>query len=110
MIVAVFWLSASAAWANGVLGLKAASDETWLSSSKFSPCQKNDDGNYKLSDITSCSQEDNQRGSFGGANASVVSFIGHDLLVYCWMYFILYKVITYYHALMNLFFCSCLDF
>ena len=73
--MAVFWLSASAAWANGVLGLKSAADETWLTSSTHSPCQKKDDGSYFLSDIKECSQGEDQKGSFGGANASVVSLI-----------------------------------
>jgi len=70
VIVAVFWLSASAAWANGVLGLKSASDETWLSSSALSPCQKN--GNTYVLQIQECSQKADQKGSFGGANASVL--------------------------------------
>jgi hypothetical protein len=71
VIVAVFWLSASAAWANGVLGLKSASDETWLTESGFSPCQKNDKG-YIFTGIKECSQKADQKGSFGGANASVL--------------------------------------
>lgn len=72
VIVAVFWLSASAAWANGVLGLKGAANETWLFSSSLSPCQKNVDGSYILTDIKDCSQGENQMGSFGGANAAVL--------------------------------------
>jgi hypothetical protein len=72
VIVAVFWLSASAAWANGVLGLKSAADETWLTSSTHSPCQKKEDGSYFLSDIKECSQGEDEKGSFGGANASVL--------------------------------------
>ena len=81
MIVAVFWLSASAAWANGVLGLKGAADETWLTSSPKSPCQKDSNGAYML-DIKECSQGDDQKGSFGGANASVVSLFTYVLLIY----------------------------
>jgi hypothetical protein len=69
VIVAVFWLSASAAWANGVLGLKSAAAETWLTESNFSPCKKSDD--YVLQ-IQECSQRAHQKGSFGGANASVL--------------------------------------
>lgn len=69
VIVAVFWLSASAAWANGVVGLKSATDNTWLYTSSLSPCQKIGD-EYVTKTIDSCVQTN--RGSFGGANASVM--------------------------------------
>ena len=97
MIVAVFWLSASAAWANGVLGLKGAADETWLTSSSKSPCQKDSTG-YIMTDITECSQEDDQKGSFGGANASVVSLITYVLLIYAQVF-----LHRYYYTLPNVY-------
>ena len=72
----MFWLSASAAWANGVIGLKSATDDsTWIHGSQFSPCQKNPNGGYINSKIQECDREEDQTGSFGGANASVVSAI-----------------------------------
>jgi len=71
VIVAVFWLSASAAWANGVVSLKSATDDTWLFTSALSPCQKNETtGSFLQQTIESCDQ--NNRGSFGGANASIM--------------------------------------
>jgi len=73
VIIAVFWLSASAAWANGVIGLKSATDDsTWIHGSKFSPCQKGANGAYINSNIQECDREEDQTGSFGGANASVI--------------------------------------
>jgi len=71
VIVAVFWLSASAAWANGVIGLKNATDESWIYTSPMSPCQKTGDI-YVDSKVTECSQTDEQKGSYGGANASIL--------------------------------------
>ena len=72
--MAVFWLSASAAWANGVIGLKNATDESWIYTSALSPCQKIE-GKYVDTRISECSQSDEQKGTYGGANASIVSYI-----------------------------------
>ena len=73
VIIAVFWLSASAAWANGVIGLKSATDDSsWIHSSNLSTCQKIND-KYVHPGIKECGREEDQTGSFGGANASVVS-------------------------------------
>jgi len=70
VIVAVFWLSASAAWANGVLAMKSAADESWLWTSTLSPCQK--ENNEYIKAISECSKGDDQKGSYGGANAAVL--------------------------------------
>ena len=69
VIVAVFWLSASAAWANGVVSLKNATGESWLLTSELSPCKKT--GDVFSRGIQYC--EHTSDGSFGGANASIVS-------------------------------------
>lgn len=69
VIVAVCWLSASAAWANGVIGLKSAAEESWLTTSKFSPCETND-GAFVNTNISAC--DTNLTGSYGGANASIL--------------------------------------
>jgi len=72
VIIAVFWLSASAAWANGVIGLKSATDDSsWIHSSNLSTCQKIND-KYVHPGIKECGREEDQTGSFGGANASVL--------------------------------------
>ena len=74
----MFWLSASAAWANGVIGLKSATDDSsWIHTSTLSTCQK-ENGEYKLPNIKECDREEDQTGSFGGANASVVSNTHHQ--------------------------------
>ena len=71
MIVAVFWLAASAAWANGVIGLKnAAASENWLFISEYSVCHKGV-GGFDKPGVHHCVGGVN--GSYGGANASVVS-------------------------------------
>ena len=72
--MAVFWLSASAAWANGVIGMKNAvpegDDSNWLFTSKDSVCGKNG-ASYINGGIKDCTV--GSVGSYGGANASVVS-------------------------------------
>ena len=75
----MFWLSASAAWANGVIGLKSATDDSsWIHDSKLSTCQKQPNGEYVNQNIKECDREEDQTGSFGGANASVVSINYHQ--------------------------------
>lgn len=68
VIVAVFWLSASAAWANGVVSLKNATGESWLLTSSLSPC-KQTNGVFPAG-IEACNHTSD--GSFGGANASIM--------------------------------------
>lgn len=69
LIVAVFWLSASAAWANGVISLKTAADtEDWLTTTNVTVCFQKD-GHY-TSKIKSCTPISS--GSWGGANASIL--------------------------------------
>jgi hypothetical protein len=72
VIVAVFWLSASAAWANGVINLKyAANPDHWLYDSKDSICVKDGD-HYVQTAITACKMVSS--GTFKKANVSIVSF------------------------------------
>lgn len=70
VIVAVFWLSASAAWANGVIGLKYASNPTnWIYGMKNSICEKKD-GHYVHVAVKECLTT--FTGSFTGANVSII--------------------------------------
>jgi len=67
VIIAVFWLSASAAWANGVSGLKVVADpDNWLIPMKI--CS--DDQVMANCGIAHCERVD--QAHFGGANASAV--------------------------------------
>ncbi len=69
VIVAVFWLSASAAWANGVINMKYAVDpDKWIFE-KGGLCEQKD-GNYLYPDVT-CTPE--HSGEFKKANVSIVS-------------------------------------
>jgi len=69
VVIAVFWLSASAAWANGVSNLKFVVDpDNWLvqpTGMRF--CQDATKADYG---VQSCEALD--RGRFGGANGSVL--------------------------------------
>ena len=68
----MFWLSASAAWANGVITLKTVADpETWIYASSRSICEKNASGGFKDKFVKDCIVK--FTGKFGGANGSVVS-------------------------------------
>lgn len=70
VIVAVFWLAASAAWANGVIGLKnAAASENWLFTSQYSVCHQTGE-TYDNPKVDRCTIGFN--GSYGGANASII--------------------------------------
>lgn len=72
VIVAVFWLSASAAWANGVIGMKYASNpQNWIFSSSSSICYKNTNGSYAITAVKNCLTK--FQGSFTEANVSIVS-------------------------------------
>jgi len=71
VIVAVFWLSASAAWANGVINMKFASNpDNWLFKSKSSICYLNENNTYALTAIKQC--EVVTRGVFAKANVSII--------------------------------------
>jgi len=66
VMIAVFWLSASAAWANGISGLKLVGDpDNWLMDMPI--CKE---GTQAQCGVRNCFVED--RGHYGGANASVV--------------------------------------
>jgi len=68
-ILAVFWLAASAAWANGVINMKyAANPDNWIFGSG-SICERNNE-NYINTDVDSCSVI--ERGSFQKANISII--------------------------------------
>merc|ERR1712029_423125 len=68
-ILAVFWLAASAAWANGVINMKyAANPDNWIFGSG-SICEMNNE-NYINTDVDSCSVI--ERGSFQKANISII--------------------------------------
>ena len=70
--MAVFWLAASAAWANGVIGMKyAANPETWIFGSVNSICQQTDHKTYVNTVVNSCKV--NFHGTFAEANVSIVS-------------------------------------
>jgi len=72
VIVAVFWLSASAAWANGVVNMKyAANPNNWLFDDPASICYKNPSNQtYASTDVDSCSVD--FAGNFKKANVSIV--------------------------------------
>jgi len=71
VIVAVFWLSASAAWANGVINMKYAADpNSWLYLDEDSICKKTSNGTYQYTDVTSCSVE--FMGNYKKANVSII--------------------------------------
>jgi len=71
VVIAVFWLSASAAWANGVITLKAVADpNSWIFVSKLSICQRDASQKFVTQGVTDCAVT--FTGTFGGANASVI--------------------------------------
>ena len=72
VVIAVFWLSASAAWANGVITMKIVADPSnWLYTTQRSICQKNSNQRFVSSKVADCLVV--YTGKFGGANGSVVS-------------------------------------
>jgi len=71
VVMAVFWLSSSAAWANGVITLKWIADaKNWIFASPLSICQQDAAGSFVATGVRGC--ESTFNGSFGGANASVI--------------------------------------
>jgi len=71
VIVAIFWLSASAAWANGVINMKyAANPNDWLFNDDESICKKNSNGTFQYTDVTDCSVE--FEGNYKKANVSII--------------------------------------
>lgn len=70
VVIAVFWLSASAAWANGLSGMKNVLSGDWVFAAD-SICQKaKATGTFTNTSVKSC--ELKFAGSFGGANVSVI--------------------------------------
>jgi len=70
VIVAVFWLSASAAWANGVINMKyAANPNNFLFNDKMSICQQQNNG-YVVTNVKKCTVD--FLGNFKKANVSVI--------------------------------------
>merc|ERR1712080_138833 len=72
VVIAVFWLAGSSAWANSLNGLKNAADAgTWVTSSEIGgPCYSSDGHNPVLVYVASCGAI--FKGSFGGANVSCI--------------------------------------
>ena len=78
VVIAVFWLSASAAWANGVITMKYSTDPDNFLFDKVGYCHKNENGFDNLK-IKSCTVDENSL-SFKEANISIVStLISHDI-------------------------------
>ena len=92
LIIALFWLFASSAWAHGLTGLKHSSGDDWLYSSHESPCTKKD-AQFMNHNITSCIRYD--YGSFGGADASILMGFLNSFLWFCNLWFI-YKETKWY--------------
>lgn len=71
VIVAVFWLSASAAWANGVINMKYAADpNSWLFEDKDSICVLTQNNTYQLTAVKNCTVE--FEGNYKKANVSII--------------------------------------
>merc|ERR1712226_814571 len=71
LIVAVFWLSASAAWANGLVSMKSVYSGKWISAiDSDSICALTTNGKLSHANVEKCSVT--YQGSFGGANVSVL--------------------------------------
>jgi len=71
VIVAIFWLSASAAWANGVINMKyAANPNDWLFTDDESICIKNPNATFQYTDVKDCSVE--FEGNYKKANVSII--------------------------------------
>ena len=70
--MAVFWLSASAAWANGVINMKYAADpDSWLFNDASSLCERTSKDTYVNTEVKSCTVD--FTGNFNKANISIVS-------------------------------------
>jgi len=71
VILAVFWLSASAAWANGVINMKFASDpNNWLFDEEDSICYRASTGKPVSTLVTDCTVK--FFGNFKKANVSII--------------------------------------
>jgi len=71
VIMAVFWLSASAAWANGVINMKYAADpDSWLFKDASSMCQQSQVKSYVNTEVKSCTVD--FTGNFNKANISII--------------------------------------
>jgi len=70
VVIAVFWLSASAAWANGVITIKHGSDPNNFLFAKGELCGKNDNGVYEKTGISNCTMTEYP--SFKEANVSII--------------------------------------
>jgi len=71
-VLAMFWLASSAAWANGLTGLKfACNPENWLYRSEYGGvCAKASNDDQKFPVVDSCNTI--SAGSFAGANCAVL--------------------------------------
>jgi len=93
-LLAMFWLAGSAAWANGLTGLKLVSNpDNWIWNSHYqfaAICYRteHDPPTYSYTKIGQCVATD--RGHFGGANVSVLLGFLNFFLWACNLWF-LYK-------------------
>lgn len=72
VLLAVFWLSASAAWANGLTGIKAISDGNWIFHEEDHPCDKTDAGTFHFAKIKQCDILNDVTTSYATANISIL--------------------------------------
>jgi hypothetical protein len=70
VVMAVFWLSASAAWANGLIAMKSVMAGDWIFTDKNSACFKTAENRPFNTSVASCSVD--YMGSYSGANVSVI--------------------------------------
>jgi len=71
VIMAVFWLSASAAWANGVINMKYAADpDSWLFNDASSMCEQSSVKTFVNTEVKSCTVD--FTGNFNKANISII--------------------------------------
>jgi len=95
VIIAVFWLAGSSAWANSLNGLKNASNSAnWASSSKIGgPCFSSSGNFPDQVEVQTCNPT--FTGSFGGANVSCIFGFLNFFLWACNLWY-LYKETTWF--------------
>eukprot|EP00096_Caligus_rogercresseyi_P007157 TRINITY_DN247_c0_g1_i2.p1 TRINITY_DN247_c0_g1~~TRINITY_DN247_c0_g1_i2.p1 ORF type:complete len:236 (+),score=35.55 TRINITY_DN247_c0_g1_i2:151-858(+) len=78
LVVSVFWLSASAAWTNGLISLKWIASCDWISTTNGHPCKLSSQNTLILVDVRTCDVTDT--GHFVGANiAALLGFLNFFL-------------------------------
>jgi hypothetical protein len=92
LLIAVFWLVASSAWAHGLIGLKWMTNEGWLYSSQQSPCRMTAT-KFVNEKIETCIWF--KEGSYGGADVSILLGFLNCFLWFSNLWFI-YKETKWY--------------